>query len=112
MLGPVAKVVNEARRRYGLRALIWAWSLAVLAVVDVGQGLPAVRGRPADAPGLLRLCAAACGIAAALLALPLLISVANAVRVRNCSFAAGLGFFALLPLATVVYAAPVGVLAG
>ena len=50
-------------------------------------------------------------MAAALLALPLLISVANALRVRNCSFAVGFAFFALLPLATVVYAAPAGVLA-
>jgi hypothetical protein len=58
-----------------------------------------------------RLCWVACGTAAALLALPLLISIANAVRVRNCSFAAGFGFFALLPLATVAYAAPAGVLA-
>src|SRR4029079_11302930 len=32
--------------------------------------------------------------------------------VRNCSFAAGFGFFALLPLATVAYAAPAGVLVG
>ena len=50
-------------------------------------------------------------MAAALLVLPLLISVANALRVRNCSFAVGFAFFALLPLATVVYAAPAGVLA-
>src|SRR4029079_11818417 len=46
-----------------------------------------------------------------LLSLPRLIAVANALRVRNCSFAAGFGFFVLLPLATVVYAAPAGVLA-
>jgi hypothetical protein len=139
MLGPARRAVNEARARIGLRALVWAGLLAVLAVglqfvplvdvlgydfcfalglaaalaaVDVGHGLVAVRGRPADATALLRLCGLACGVAAALLALPLLISVANALRVRNCSFASGFGFFALLPLATVVYAAPAGVLAG
>jgi hypothetical protein len=139
MLGPARSAVNELRRRFGLRALVWAALLALLAVVldfvplfdvlgydfsfalglaaalaavDVGHGLVAVRGRPADAPALLRLCAAACGVAAALLVLPLLISVANALRVRNCSFGVGLGFFLLLPVATVVYAAPAGVLAG
>ncbi|HMF43209.1 MAG TPA: hypothetical protein VKQ32_21205, partial [Polyangia bacterium] len=139
MLEPVRAAVNEARRGAGLRALVWAGLLAILAVVlafiplfdvlgydfsfalglaaavaavDVGHGLVAVRGRPADAPGLLRLCARACVVAAALLVLPLLISVANALRVRNCSFAVGFGFFALLPLATVVYAAPAGVLVG
>ena len=138
MLGLVCRVVNELRVRFGLRALIWAVLLATVAVVlafvplfdvlgydfcfalglaaalaavDVGHGLVAVRGRPADAPTLLRLCGTACGVAAALLVLPLLISVANALRVRNCSFAAGFGFFVLLPLATVVYAAPAGVLA-
>jgi hypothetical protein len=138
MLGPARRAVNELRARFGLRALIWAVLLATVAVVlafvplfdvlgydfcfalglaaalaavDVGHGLVAVRGRPADAPTLLRLCGTACGVAAALLVLPLLISVANALRVRNCSFAAGFGFFVLLPLATVVYAAPAGVLA-
>jgi hypothetical protein len=139
MLGPVRTAVNEVRRRYGLRALVWAILLAVLAVVlafvplfdvlgydfcfalgllaglaavDVGHGLVGVRGRPPDGRALLRLCGTAIGVGAALLALPLLISIANALRVRNCSFAVGFGFFLLLPLATVVYAAPAGVLAG
>jgi len=139
MLGPVRAAVNEGRRRAGLRALIWAGLLAILAIVlafvplfdvlgydfcfalglatavaavDVGHGLVTVRGRPADAPGLLRLCAYAAAVAAVLLALPLLIAIANALRVRNCSFAAGFGFFLLLPLATAVYAAPAGVLVG
>ena len=138
MLGPTRRAVNELRVRFGLRPLVWAVLLALLAgvlafvplfdvlgydfcfalglaaalaAVDVGHGLVVVRGRPDGAPALLRLCATACAVAAALLVLPLLISVANAVRVRNCSFAVGFGFFALLPLATVVYAAPAGVLA-
>ena len=128
MLGPVRRAVNEARLRFGLRVPIWAALLAILAVVldfvplfdvlgydfsfalglaaalaavDVGQGLVARAGRPTDAVGLLRLCGQACALAAGLLALPLLLSIANAARVRNCSFAAGFGFFALLPLATV-----------
>jgi hypothetical protein len=139
MLGRTRHAVNELRRRFGLRALIWGSLLAVLAVVlafvplfdvlgydfsfalglaaalaavDVGHGLVAVRGRPVDGPALLRLCATAGGVAVALLLLPLLISVANALRVRNCSFGAGFGFFVLLPVATAVYAAPAGVLAG
>jgi tetratricopeptide (TPR) repeat protein len=137
MLGVARRAVNEARARFGLRPLVWAGVLALLAVglafvplfdvlgydfsfalglaaalaaVDVGHGLVAIRGRPAGAPALLRLCATACGVAAALLVLPLLISLANALRVRNCSFGYGLAFFVLLPLATVVYAAPAGVL--
>jgi hypothetical protein len=138
MLEPARRAVNELRGRVGLRALVWAALLAVLAVVlafmplfdvlgydfsfalglaaalaavDVGHGLVAVRGRPADAAALLRLCGLACTVAASLLGLPLVISLANALRVRNCSFAAGFGFFALLPVATVLYAAPAGVLA-
>src|SRR5689334_5913886 len=127
MLGLARRAVNETRRRYGLRALVWAALLALLAVVlafvplfdvlgydfcfalglaaalasvDVGHGLVAVRGRPTDGPSLARLCAAAARVAAALLALPLLISLANALRVRNCSFGVGVGFFVLLPVAT------------
>ena len=42
---------------------------------------------------------------------PLLLSLANGLRVRNCNLGAGLAFFALLPVATAVYAAPAGVLA-
>jgi hypothetical protein len=138
MLGPVGRTVNEARARFGLRTLIWAALLAILAAVlcfvplfdvlgydfsfalglaaalaavDLGQGLVKLQ-RPADAPALLRRCILACGVAAALLVVPLLLSLANALRVRNCSFAVGFGFFVLLPLATVLYAAPAGVLAG
>jgi hypothetical protein len=138
MLEPARRAVNELRGRFGLRALVWAALLPVLAVVlafmplfdvlgydfsfalglaaslaavDVGHGLVKVRGRPADPAALLRLCGLACTVAASLLALPLLISLANAVRVRNCSLAAGFGFFVLLPVATVLYAAPAGVLA-
>jgi hypothetical protein len=92
---------------------------AALAGVDVGAGVVARwrRAQP-DAPPtpatprlLGRLLGEALLVAAATLALPLLLSLGNALRVRNCSLAVGLGFFALLPLATVIVAAPAGVLA-
>jgi tetratricopeptide (TPR) repeat protein len=47
-----------------------------------------------------------------LLVLPLLVSLANAARVRNCNLTAGLAFFALLPVATALYASVSGALAG
>jgi hypothetical protein len=43
---------------------------------------------------------------------PLLISIANALRVRNCNITSGLVFFALLPVGTSLFAAPAGALAG
>ena len=56
---------------------------------------------------------AAVGTAAALLVLPLLLSVANALRVRNCSFAAGLRLLRAAAAGDAsLYAAPAGVLAG
>jgi hypothetical protein len=90
---------------------------AALAGVDIGHGVVA-RGRAAaeDDEGaawtLGRRVLVALASALALLVLPLLFSLANAARVRNCNVGAGLGFFVLLPVATAVYAAPVGVLAG
>jgi hypothetical protein len=89
---------------------------AALMSVDVGQGV-ALRWRrtaaPASAPPpVLRLVARACGIGLALLVVPLLLSLASALRVRNCAIGYGLGFFALLPVATVLFAAPAGLLVG
>jgi Tetratricopeptide repeat len=94
--------------------------LAALAGVDIGHGVmvrarragPPAGGVPDGRPALARTFAKACRLAAGTLIAPLLLSLANAARVRNCSLAAGLGFFALLPLATILYAAPAGVLAG
>ncbi|HVU49554.1 MAG TPA: hypothetical protein VHL80_02645 [Polyangia bacterium] len=89
---------------------------AALAGVDLGHGVVA-RGRAAgggdegSAETLGRRVAVAVGAALAVLVLPLLLSLANAARVRNCSLSAGLAFFTLLPVSTAVYAAPVGVLA-
>jgi hypothetical protein len=107
---------------------------AALAGVDIGHGTlmrarlaagapeggqpgpSAPGGQPGpSAPGgkaLARIFGEACLLAAGTLVLPLCLSLANAARVRNCSFAAGLGFFLLLPVATVLCAAPAGVLAG
>jgi hypothetical protein len=85
--------------------------------VDVGQGCAARwRARNAglalDARALAGLLGtAAAGVLAALV-LPLFLSLANGLRVRNCSLGAGLAFFLLLPVGTALYAAPAGVLAG
>ena len=48
----------------------------------------------------------------ALLAAPLLLSLANALRVRNCNLPVGLAFYVLLPVASALVAAPAGVLVG
>ncbi len=93
--------------------------VAALAGVDLGHGVVA-RGRaaggapvPDEASAVTfgRRVLLALAAALAVLVLPLLLSLANALRVRNCSLGAGLAFFALLPVGTVVYAAPAGVLA-
>ncbi|MES1209467.1 MAG: hypothetical protein ABUS79_26310, partial [Pseudomonadota bacterium] len=89
---------------------------AALAGVDIGHGAllqaRAALGRTPAGTDLARVFGQAAGRAAAILFLPLLLSLANAARVRNCSFGAGLAFFALLPVATALYAATAGVLAG
>jgi hypothetical protein len=89
---------------------------AALAGVDIGQGeLVRSRGESGPSPtgaALGRVFGRAAARAVAILTLPLLLSVANAARVRNCSFAAGLAFFLLLPVATALYAATAGVIAG
>jgi hypothetical protein len=89
---------------------------AALAGVDIGQGVLArarqARGGLESGRDLPRIFGEACALAAGTLVLPLGVSLANAARVRNCNFAAGLGFFLLLPVATVLVAAPAGVLAG
>ncbi len=89
---------------------------AALAGVDIGQGVlaraRAELGRTPTGAALGRVFGLAVARSVGILAPPLLLSIANAVRVRNCSFAAGLGFFALLPVATALYAATAGVVAG
>jgi hypothetical protein len=90
---------------------------AAFACVDVGQGA-ASRAR-AGSPGvpetpaaLARIIGTAAAGALALLVVPLALSLANGLRVRNCSLLSGLGFFALLPLSTALFASTAGVLAG
>jgi hypothetical protein len=92
---------------------------AAFAGVDIGQGVVArerVRSGTAWAAAtpreLVRLLGRALAGGLALLVVPLLLSLLNALRIRNCNLPAGLGFFALLPVATMVYAAPAGVLVG
>jgi hypothetical protein len=88
-----------------------------LAAVDVGQGA-VVRwrsrhpGQALDARALAGVLGTAVGGVLAALAPPLLLSLANGLRVRDCSLGAGLAFFVLLPVGTAVYGAPAGVLAG
>jgi hypothetical protein len=92
---------------------------AALAAVDIGHGVVA-RWRSqagtapdaADAATLGRLAGTAVLVTLGALALPLLLSLANAFRVRNCNLGAGLAFFLLLPVGTALFAAPAGVLAG
>jgi hypothetical protein len=96
---------------------------AALAGVDLGHGVVA-RGRAAGLPAgsgagsdgesaatFGRRVLYALAAALAVLVVPLLLSLANGLRVRNCSLGAGLAFFGLLPVSTAVYAAPAGVLA-
>ncbi|HEX4406789.1 MAG TPA: hypothetical protein VH560_18245 [Polyangia bacterium] len=86
-----------------------------LASVDVAHGVVARARLVVDpeggAPALRRNLCVALAVALGLLVAPLVLSIANGVRVRNCSLGAGLAFFALLPVGTALFAAPAGVLA-
>jgi hypothetical protein len=82
--------------------------LAAFAGVDVGHGVVSAARRQQRPTTTPRLAAEAMVTVLALLVLPLLILLANAVRVRNCNLGAGLAFFALLPVATVLFAAATG----
>jgi hypothetical protein len=83
-----------------------------LAGVDVGHGIVAQARRQERPLSLLPLVRTATAAGLAMLVLPLLLSLANALRVRNCNLPVGLAFYALLPLAGMLVAAPTGVLAG
>jgi tetratricopeptide (TPR) repeat protein len=135
----VGRVRRWIEARLGRRVLIWALLLAVaagalsalplfnvlgfdyalalglltaFAAIDVGHGAVAAARRRGEPPRLGSALAAAVVGALATLVLPLIISLLNALRVRNCNLGAGFLFFALLPVATALYAAPLGVLAG
>ena len=130
------------KRTCGIRGLVWALSLTVTSVslcfvplynllgydfafvigliaafaaVDLGQGEVArarLDARSAERRGVWGLVMRATAASGALLVLPLVVISANALRVRNCNFVAGIEFYALLPVGTVLFAAPAGVLAG
>jgi hypothetical protein len=131
----LARTLGWINFRHGRRALVWAGLLAALAVtldflplvdvlgfdfcfvvglvaalagVDIGHGTvdAARRNRPAVRPVGLVFQAMVASLA--VIVPPLLLSLANAVRVRNCNLGAGLVFFLLLPAATAVYAAGTG----
>lgn len=100
--------------------------LAVAAsLAGVRQGVHAVqrtrlRLRPIDgehadtAPlkAVLRCYGRALAPALAMLVLPLLVLLLNSIRIRNCNYLSGLGFFVMLPVMSVAVAAAVGVASG
>jgi hypothetical protein len=135
----VARSAAWINLRFGLRPLIWVGVLALAALAldfvplldllgfdfsfaiglvaafaaaDVGHGAVTAARRAHRPVSLLSLVSSATAAGLALLAAPLLLSLANALRVRNCNLPVGLAFFALLPVASVLVAAPAGVLAG
>jgi tetratricopeptide (TPR) repeat protein len=135
----VARPFAWINHRFGMRPLIWGGVLALVALAldfvplfdllgfdfsfvlglgaafaaaDVGHGAVSAARRAQRQVSLRTLVFSAAAAGLALLAAPLLLSLANALRVRNCNLAAGLAFYALLPVASVLVAAPAGVLAG
>jgi hypothetical protein len=131
----LARTLTWINFRHGRRAILWGALLAVLAAtldflplsnvlgfdfcfvvglvsalagVDIGHGTvdAARRNRPGADP--VGLCLGAMAASVAILLLPLLLSLANALRVRNCNLGAGLAFFLLLPVSTAVFAAGTG----
>jgi tetratricopeptide (TPR) repeat protein len=86
--------------------------LAAIASVDVGHAVGAAGRQLEPRAPLLPTVARAAGYGLAVLGLPLLFSLAQALRVRNCNLPAGLAFYGLLPVGTVLYGAPLGALAG
>jgi len=126
MVGAVLSAVNA---RAGRRVLVWGLAAAVLAVVldfvplfdvlgydfafavgllvalasvDIGCGVVVAARRGGRAIELPRLMGRAATFALAITALPLLLSLVNALRVRNCNLGAGLAFYLLLPVGTAV----------
>jgi hypothetical protein len=131
----VARTLAWINLRYGWRLFFWAGILALLAAaldavplfnllgydfsfvlglvtalagVDVGQGVVAHGRRAGRVLSPARAVGEAIVATWALLLIPLLLSLVNALRVRNCNLQAGLAFFALLPVCTGAYAAGAG----
>jgi hypothetical protein len=91
--------------------------LAAFAAADLGCGVATrawtrARQQGERAPGVFRLASEATTQAVAILAPPLVLSLANALRVRNCNVAGGLAFFLLLPVGSAIYGAGAGVVVG
>lgn len=129
------RILAPIRVRYGRRPIVWGLLLAVLALtldflplvdvlgfdfcfvlglasalagVDIGHGTVAAARRALAkvAPVEVVLRAIVGGLA--VLGVPLVLSLANALRVRNCNLGAGFVFFLLLPVSTMVFAAGTG----
>jgi tetratricopeptide (TPR) repeat protein len=136
MLRRTLRFIDE---RLGRRVLWWGGALAVLSVVlsaiplfdllgydfsfaiglgtalaaaDVGHGAVAAARRSRASVGLGTILGRALAGGLGLLILPLLVSVLNAARVKNCNLGSGLGFYALLPVGTAIYASVGGALMG
>jgi len=131
----LARTMAWINIRYGWRIFFWAGFLALLAAlldavplfnllgydfsfavglaaalagVDIGHGTVAGGRRTNRELSPVRAAGEAVVATWVVLALPLLLSLANALRVRNCNLQAGLAFFALLPACTGAYAAGAG----
>jgi hypothetical protein len=131
----LARTVAWINIRYGWRTLFWASALVLLAAlldfaplfnvlgydfafaiglatalagVDIGHGAVSAARRSGRPVSPSRVAAEAIVATWAILAAPLLLSLANALRVRNCNLGAGLAFFVLLPVCTAAFAAGTG----
>jgi hypothetical protein len=93
----------------GLLAALSAAQVAAVRVVRARQVSRGIRSPLATVMGLWARGALA---ALSLLFLPLLVLSANALRVRNCAFVEGLGWFALLPAVSALTGAAAGTVAG
>jgi hypothetical protein len=136
---PVGIARNWITSRLGRRVFVWAALLALtglglcfvplfdvlgfdyafaiglltaLAAADIGHGAVAAARRQGEKVSLAPVLLTGVLGALAVLVLPLVFSLLNALRVRNCNLGVGFGFYALLPVATALYAAPAGALAG
>jgi tetratricopeptide (TPR) repeat protein len=131
----LARTVAWINIRYGWRTLFWAGALVLLAAlldfaplfnvlgydfafaiglftalagVDIGHGTVSAARRSGRPFSPVQVAAKAIVATWAILVLPLLLSLANALRVQNCNIGAGLAFFALLPACTGAFAAGTG----
>jgi hypothetical protein len=82
--------------------------LAAIAAADLGHGVARAAQKHASPHGTFALAGRSALVACAVLFLPLVFSLLNAVWVKNCNLGAGLVFFLLLPLSTALLASSVG----